>query len=239
MTHFRVATYNVHKCKGIDWRVSPERIAKVIIQLDADILAIQEVIRSQAEAISVALELPFVFGCARLEKAEPYGNAVFSRLPIISSENFDLTVAGYEPRRCLRVSVALTPAQPLHFFAVHLGTSSNERRHQLRLLLSPEMMQQPAFKAARIVAGDFNNWTRGLASQFSNQRLNSPKRRNTFPAFLPLLHLDHIYYDAGFQLRRNYLHRSAAARIASDHLPLVADFESAPANLIPPCTWSR
>ena len=227
MTHFRVATYNVHKCKGIDWRVSPERIAKVIRELEADIVAIQEVIQSQAEAISAAIELPFVFGCARLEKLEPYGNAVFSRLPIISSENFDLSISGYEPRQCLRVSFALTPAQPLHFFAVHLGTSIRERRHQLRLLLSPEMMQQPALNAARIVAGDFNDWTRVLATRFSNQRLNSPKGRNTFPAFLPLLHLDQVYYDAGFQLRRTYLHRSAAARIASDHVPLVADFESA------------
>lgn len=232
MTRFRVATYNVHKCKGIDGRTSHHRIAKVIGDFKADVLTLQEITHPQAQAISDTAEFPFVFGCARLHNGEPYGNAVFSRLPIISSETCDLTVPSYEPRQCLRVSLALAPSHPLHFFAAHLGTSITERRIQARLLFSPAVLEHPAFEAARIIAGDFNEWTSGLATQLLNQHLKSVKRQNTFPAFLPFLHLDHIYYDPAFHLRRMHVHRTPLARIASDHLPLVADFsESPPASL--------
>ena len=40
----RVATYNVHKCRGLDRQTSIGRIATVIRQLDADIVALQEIL---------------------------------------------------------------------------------------------------------------------------------------------------------------------------------------------------
>ena len=40
----RVATYNIHKCRGLDRRISPHRIAAVIRELDADVVALQEVL---------------------------------------------------------------------------------------------------------------------------------------------------------------------------------------------------
>ena len=39
----RLASYNVHKCLGMDRRRSPERIVSVLNALDADIVALQEV----------------------------------------------------------------------------------------------------------------------------------------------------------------------------------------------------
>ena len=231
MIRFRVATYNVHKCKGVDWRVSPQRIADVICEIKADIIAVQELVYSQAEAISHRLELPFTFGLARHHENEPYGNAVFTRFPISSSESYDLTVRVREPRQCMRVSVALTNAHPLHFFAVHLGTSFLERRAQARRFLSEEILEDSAVKGARIVAGDFNEWTRGLATQLLSRHLQSAdimmhlKRRRTYPGVLPFMHLDHIYYDRGFYLQQMHLHRTRLALLASDHLPLIADFE--------------
>jgi endonuclease/exonuclease/phosphatase family metal-dependent hydrolase len=233
MTRFRVATYNVHKCKGVDLRVSPQRIADVICEISADILAVEEILYSQAEAISSRLQLPFTFGLARHHQKEPYGNAVFTRLPVSSSESYDLTVRVREPRQCLRVSVALTNADPVHFFAVHLGTSFLERRAQARRFVSEDILDRPEVKGARIVAGDFNEWTRGLATQLLSRHLQSAdimmhlKRRTTYPGVLPFLHLDHIYYDHGFYLRQMHLARTRLALAASDHLPLIADFESA------------
>jgi endonuclease/exonuclease/phosphatase family metal-dependent hydrolase len=41
---------------------------------------------------------------------------------------------------------------------------------------------------------------------------------------LPLMHLDHIYFDDSLDLERMILHKSRASLVASDHLPLVADF---------------
>jgi endonuclease/exonuclease/phosphatase family metal-dependent hydrolase len=233
MSRFRIATYNVHKCKGVDWRVSSERIADVLCEIKADIVAAQEVLYPQAEAISSRLDLPFTFGAAKQHKGEPYGNAVFTRFRAISSESYDLTARVREPRQCLRVSVALTERDTVHFFAVHLGTSFLERREQARRFVSAEILERSDTKGARIVAGDFNEWTRGLATRMLSERLRSAdivmhlKRRRTYPGVLPFMHLDHIYYDPSFHLREMHLHRTRLALLASDHLPLIADFETA------------
>ncbi len=228
MTRLRIATYNVHKCKGIDWRVSPQRTAEVICELKADLLAAQEILYSQAETISDHLQLPFTFGPARKHAGEWYGNAVFTSLPVISHDCFDLTVPMREPRQCLRVTIRHGP-KPIHFFAVHLGTSFLERREQARKLLSHVL--EPLNSGPKFVAGDFNEWTRGLATQMLSRQLRSAdvaihlKRRSTYPGVFPLLHLDHIYYDPVFQLREMHLHRTRLALLASDHLPLLAEFE--------------
>jgi endonuclease/exonuclease/phosphatase family metal-dependent hydrolase len=233
MTPFRISTYNVHKCKGMDWRVSPARIAEVMVCLRADIIATQEILLSQAREISTRVELPFTFGCARQHAGEPYGNAVFSKLPILSQQSYDLTVPGREQRQCLRVSFQLPSGAAVHFFAAHLGTSLMERREQARVLLSPDVLLSGETKTRRIIAGDFNEWTRGLATKMLSDHFESAdivmhlKRRKTYPGVLPFMHLDHIYYDADFTLRDMHLHRTRLALLASDHLPLVATFSEA------------
>jgi endonuclease/exonuclease/phosphatase family metal-dependent hydrolase len=49
-------------------------------------------------------------------------------------------------------------------------------------------------------------------------------RRRTYPGVLPLMHLDHMYFDRDLALEEFLLHRSRMALVASDHLPLVAEF---------------
>jgi endonuclease/exonuclease/phosphatase family metal-dependent hydrolase len=229
---FRAATYNVHKCKGMDWRVSAARIADVIGDLQTDILTTQEILLSQAEEISKRIAVPFTFGIARQHAGEPYGNAVFTKLTVDSHASRDLTVPGREQRQCLRVSLLSAEGITIHFFAVHLGTSYVERRKQARHLLSPGILLSSSIKTHRIVAGDFNEWTPGLASQLLSERLQSAdilmhlKRRKTYPGVFPFLHLDHIYYDRDFELRDMRLHRTRLSFLASDHLPLVATFST-------------
>lgn len=157
MIRFRIATYNVHKCKGVDWRLSPARIADVLCELNADIVAGQEILYSQAEAISARIKVPFTFGAARMHGGEPYGNAVFTRLPVISSENYDLTARRREPRQSLRVSLALSGGALVHFFAVHLGTSFLERREQAPRFLSEAILDRCDVRGARIVAETSTN----------------------------------------------------------------------------------
>jgi hypothetical protein len=82
----------------------------------------------------------------------------------------------------------------------------------------------------RVVLGDFNELTHGLASRLLSTHFQSVdieshlRRSRTYPGLLPFLHLDHIYFDGRLTLERLVLHRSRTALIASDHLPLVADF---------------
>jgi endonuclease/exonuclease/phosphatase family metal-dependent hydrolase len=108
-----------------------------------------------------------------------------------------------------------------------------ERREQARVLLSPDVLLSGETKTRRIIAGDFNEWTRGLATKMLSDHFESAdivmhlKRRKTYPGVLPFMHLDHIYYDADFTLRDMHLHRTRLALLASDHLPLVATFSEA------------
>jgi endonuclease/exonuclease/phosphatase family metal-dependent hydrolase len=86
----------------------------------------------------------------------------------------------------------------------------------------------------RILLGDFNEWAPGLTSRLLRARLQSVdirtylRRRRTYPSVAPLFHLDHIYFEAPLALAALRLHRSRTALVASDHLPLVADFSFEP-----------
>ena len=80
------------------------------------------------------------------------------------------------------------------------------------------------------VLGDFNEWTRGLVSRMLQQEFESVdielhlRRRRTYPGVLPIMHLDHMYFDRELALEEFVLHRSRMALMASDHLPLLAEF---------------
>jgi endonuclease/exonuclease/phosphatase family metal-dependent hydrolase len=231
MSSFRVATYNVHKCRGLDWRIDVRRVAAVISAVNPDVLAVQEITARQADGLSEATGIPHVFGGVRDLNGEAYGNAAFSRAPIVQSEQYDLTVPGRESRGCLRIQVGLTPGISVQFFAVHLGTSLFERQKQGKLLTSPAVLGHPGHGTCRILAGDLNEWKRGLTTrlllrhmQCADLHLHTGRRRS-YPPLLPLVHLDHIYYDRAFQVKALELYRTPAAMIASDHLPLVCDFE--------------
>lgn len=223
----RVVTYNVHKCRGMDGRSSVGRITQVLRETGGDVIALQEVMGDQADAISTELAMPFVIGENRRHLGEAYGNIVLSRLRIRDWRNYDLSVAGREQRGCLRADLELDDSGALlHVFNVHLGTSFGERRHQGRRLLGPDLLTDVGLEFPRIVLGDFNEWTSGLATQLLRGHMQSAECRwRSYPGLLPLLHLDHIYYDDELRLERFLLHRTRKALVASDHLPLIGDFE--------------
>jgi endonuclease/exonuclease/phosphatase family metal-dependent hydrolase len=246
----RVVTYNIHKCRGLDRRTRPARTADVLRQLDADVIALQEVLsrpddgigEDHARFIAAELGFNFCFGHNRRIDGAPYGNVLLSRFPLRPVCNYDISARGREPRGCLRVDAHLPGGALLHIFNVHLGTAFLERREQARMLVSPEILNRPDLQGPRIVLGDFNEWTRGLATRLLGSHFVAPdlrrhlKRSRTYPGVLPFLHLDHIYFDPALRLHRMTLHRTRRSLMASDHLPLVADLSLAvaPAEIPPP-----
>lgn len=232
----RIATYNIHKCRGMDRRVRPARIVEVLREIDADIIALQEALGvsdryEEDHAQFIATELGFYscLGKNRRLHGGAYGNLLLSRFPFHAVQNHDISTQGREQRGCLRADIDLDETI-LHVFNIHLGTSFFERRQQVRKLLTPNILHHSGLRGARIVLGDFNEWTHGLASRLLSrnfQTVDLPAhlgRSRTYPGLFPLLNLDHIYFDPALTLERVAIHRSRTALIASDHLPLIADF---------------
>ena len=228
----RIATYNIHRCRGLDGRVRPERIAAVLRAINADIVALQEVVGAgphgggHAEELGAALGMGWVMAPARQFRGHHFGNAMLSRLPIAQHLEHDLSWKTCEARRMQRVDIT-APGCTLHVYNVHLGTALLERRHQAQRLAT--IVSDRHVTGPKLVLGDFNEWMRGLATTLLSEKLNSVDLRNhlrsrrTYPGLFPILNLDHIYYAGRLEILGIELPRTRMSLVASDHLPLVAD----------------
>jgi endonuclease/exonuclease/phosphatase family metal-dependent hydrolase len=228
----RIATYNIHRSRGLDRRTQPLRIAEVLRDVNADVIALQEVIGpgssgpGHAAEIGAALGMGWVMAPTRQLRGHQFGNVILSCYPIVRHAQYDLSWKTCEPRCSQRADLDVD-GHMLHVYNVHLGTALLERRYQAVRLAS--FVHDHRVTGPKLVLGDFNEWTKGLATTMLNARLNSIdllahlKRRRTYPGIFPLLHLDHIYHEGGIEVLGARLPRTRKALVASDHLPLVAD----------------
>ena len=236
---FRIATYNIHKCQGFDRRVRPERIIDIIRSLDADIVCLQEVVDApaagarfnQAGEIARALsEYAACFGTNRPLHGGNYGNMTLTRFRLKGWKNHDVSHKRREERGVLQADISIDRNSLVHVFNVHLGTGYIERRAQAERLLSADLLGQD-LRGPRLVVGDFNEWTRGLVTKMLRRSFRTFRPEHglrfprTFPGMLPLLSLDYYYYEPPLKLETTRLWRSRRALVASDHLPLIADFQ--------------
>ena len=231
----RLATYNIHKARGLDGRVRWSRIAAVLLELHADAVALQEVLASHLEQLQRRLGGHWAFAPARDHAGEPYGNATWSRWPIQCQAVVPLTIPGHEPRIALRADID-AGGRRLHMFNLHLGMHRNERRQQAALLLHPNCLHASDCAGVRVVLGDLNEATRGPVTQQLCHAFSTPRPRPVYPPLCPLLPLDQIHCDPSLRPIRLQLHRSRLALLASDHAPLLADLGGAGA---PPTTPTR
>ncbi|MFO1031031.1 MAG: endonuclease/exonuclease/phosphatase family protein [Planctomycetota bacterium] len=242
----RVVSWNVHKCVGgVDRRYDPGRIAAVLAAAAPDVILLQEVAQNgrwyqndrQVDVLGDALGLAhrayFVnvrFGPRRGE----YGNAVLSRLPIASSGNIDLTIAGKKARSVLhaelRVPLAGGHSRTLHAFDLHLGLGEAERREQLRRFLRCRPLQAIHASTPVVVAGDFNDvWGTLGKHLLVPAGFRGPTRPlRTFPAWAPVRALDSFYVRGDLEVERLERLRGRGTRTASDHLPLAASLRLVP-----------
>ena len=109
----RVATYNIHRCRGLDGRTNPARIAEVIRAIEPDVIALQEVIGAgpnsggQAEELGALLGMGWVMAPTRHLRGSLFGNVVLSRFPIRHHSQHDLSWKTREGRCAQRVDLAM------------------------------------------------------------------------------------------------------------------------------------
>lgn len=239
----RVMTYNVHSCIGLEGKLSPRRIARVIAQSQPDIVALQEldVGRAntgkidQAHAIAQALGMEFHFAPTIHIEEEQYGNAILSRFPmeLVKSELLptpDLRQA--ESRGAIWVKIAVGAGGFLQLINTHLGLSTKERRGQLETLLGPEWLAHPDFSEPALFCGDLNagpgsETYRRITEQLVDlqTRLANQRPRKTWFSKFPLRRIDHIFSQGDLTVESILVPQSQLARRASDHLPLCVDLK--------------
>lgn len=227
----RVATYNVHACVGTDGRHDPARVAAVINEIDADVVALQEF--SYPADIALETRTPIVLtqldqyecvlGPARTGSTHCFGNVLLTRHAILDVHRIDLSVERREPRGALAATINARGIE-LHVLAAHLGLKLHERRFQVRQILDYLDSVRRAFV---IVLGDFNDWLPGRsAAHVLDRRLGEQPCPATFPVQWPVLALDRIWVHPRSALRRISVHGTPTARRASDHFPVVAELHA-------------
>ena len=238
----RIATWNVHACVGRDGRHDPERVASVIVELDADIVALQEftypasiALEHRSPAVLTTLDryvcalgptrqTTTAQGPERRVVTHCFGNALFTRHPIREVHRIDLSHRRREPRGALAATIKVG-GTAVHVLAAHLGLRLSERRFQVRQILDYlDSVRDTLF----IVLGDFNDWLPGRSVvHLLDRRLGRPPRAPSYPVTWPLVQLDRIWVHPSRALRRVFSHRTPATRLASDHLPVVAEVDLA------------
>jgi endonuclease/exonuclease/phosphatase family metal-dependent hydrolase len=240
-SHVRLMTYNTHGCSGMDGRVSPRRIARVIREQMPDIVALQELdlgrrrsrAEDQAAIIARDVGMHVVFCPTVTRGAEHYGHALLSHWPIVVVKRARLPddPNGWwdEPRAAIwaRVQVAGTT---VNVVTTHLGLGVRERELQMRALLGPEWLGHVVDREPVILCGDFNLLPGSVPYRIASERLRDAQLLddehrpvNTFSSLQPVLRIDHMFVSRHFAPDSIVAVRNDLTRVASDHLPLLAD----------------
>jgi endonuclease/exonuclease/phosphatase family metal-dependent hydrolase len=217
---------------GTDGRHDPDRVADVIDELNADIVALQEftypasvAVETRAPAFLTTIDrYECALGPTRRNKTQCFGNALLTRHPIVDVHRIDLSIERREPRGALAATIDVGGAL-VHVLAAHLGLRLHERRFQVAQILEYlDSVRNTLF----VVLGDFNDWLPGRSVvHVLDRRLGQPRRPASFPVFWPMMALDRIWVHPSQALQRIFTHATATARLASDHLPVVADIAAA------------
>lgn len=218
----RVVSYNIRKAVGLDWRRSPERILRVLNELDPDVAVLQETdkrLGTRPTALPrdmIARETGMeVVDLAISERGIGWhGNAVLVRRGIAVDGRMRLSLPGLEPRGAVMVRVG-----GFWIVGTHLGLIRRWRQLQMAEIL--RHLGPVADRA--LIAGDFNEWSPDQGFEPWTPRMTVIAPGLSFHAARPLAPLDRFAHGPDLQIARCGVANLGLARVASDHLPIWAE----------------
>ena len=200
----RLLSYNVHRCLGLDGKLSPSRVAEVIASAEPDIVALQELdvgrVRSgnvdQAQLIADALKMNVHFHPAMRVLEELYGDAVLTDRPVrlVKADALPLKRRALfsEPRGALWVAIDCDGTE-LQLINTHLGLDGRERLRQVDTLLGSEWTGHPDCADPLVLVGDLNAVPMSRSYRRLARVLTGIAGPPAFPSNLPFLRLDHVF----------------------------------------------
>jgi endonuclease/exonuclease/phosphatase family metal-dependent hydrolase len=224
---FRIATYNVHSCVGIDAKFAPDRIAEVVRGLDVDIVGLQEVGwhhrgeigLDQFDYLGRHTGMQAIAGPTKHSERAHYGNALLVRVPVEDVRPLDLSLPHREPRGAIDADIRIGGTL-VRVIAAHLGLDPWERNAQITRVLNliGKHPERPT-----VFMGDLNEW-RGRSPRIRRLEhcFEDCAAPRSFHARMPTLRLDRIFVSSGLALSRYEVVRTQLTRRASDHLPVRA-----------------
>jgi endonuclease/exonuclease/phosphatase family metal-dependent hydrolase len=224
----RIASYNIHCCIGADRQCHPGRVAQVLDELGCDTIGLQEVNNQpgdeedsmQLDFLSRVMQMESVAGLDLIRHHGHFGNALLTSRRVLAVARHDLSYESREARGALDVTLDVA-GQSVRVIVTHLGLRPAERRYQVRGML--RLLHAIPSEQRVVVLGDINEWlplSRPL--RWLHGMLGRSPAERSFPARFPAFALDRVWVRPRAALLAFGVHRSEAARQASDHLPVKA-----------------
>ncbi len=224
----KFASYNIRKSIGTDRRRQPERIMHILSELDADVVALQEVDRRFGQRITTlspdliidrTAYMPVRFGI-REQSLGWHGNALLVKkgIDVLSQQRIELPA--FEPRGAILADVSVG-GETVRVVGMHLGLIGNWRKKQAEAVVA--YLEKLEASVPTVIMGDLNQWAQdgGCLDEFARHHdVISPGP--SFHSRRPMLPLDRIITSRDFRLEGTGVHNTALARTGSDHLPVWA-----------------
>ena len=224
----KVASYNIRKAVGLDWRRRPARVLGVLNEIDADIVALQEVDRRfgsrntalDPELIEHETDYQAIRFSHRPQSLGYHGNVVLARKSIRVVEARPMALPHLEPRGAA-VADLDTDGTRLRIVGMHLGLTRKWRQLQTESIVAE--LRALEGNMPTILMGDMNepDLKSGVLRAFE-QRHTIAACGPSFHASMPVFTLDRIIVTEDIAIAESGVHLTALSREASDHLPIWA-----------------
>ena len=215
----RIASYNVHGCRGADGRKDASRIVGVIEECGSDTVGLQEV-DYRLDYIAHKLGMEPIPGLTLARHDGPFGNALITRRKVLAVRRLGFTYGGREPRNALDVDLEVA-GETVRVIVTHLGLWPAERRYQVRQIL--KLLKETPICERVVVLGDINEWLPlGRPLRWMHALFGRSPAERSFPTRWPVVALDRVWVRPRRALLALKAHRTPLAEQASDHLPVKA-----------------